>query len=123
MPVRCFEDNALIRAALAESSEGEVLVIHGGGSLRTALVGDRLASAGSANGWAGTIVFGAVRDSVAIDVLDFHVKALGTNPRKSSKTGRGERDVEVEFGGIRFVPGWYLYSDADGLVVLPESLS
>jgi regulator of ribonuclease activity A len=120
--VRCFEDNALVKAAMAESSAGEVLVIDGGGSLRTALMGDRIAGSGVANGWAGAIVLGAIRDSVAIDALAFHVKALGTNPRKSSKTGTGDRDVVVEFGGVRFVPGWFLYSDADGVVVLPEPL-
>jgi regulator of ribonuclease activity A len=118
--VRCFEDNALARTAMGERSEGEVLVIDGGGSLRTALMGDQIAGACAANGWAGAIVFGAIRDSVAIDALDFHVKALGMNPRKSSKTGAGERDVVVELEGVRFVPGWFLYSDADGIVVLPE---
>jgi regulator of ribonuclease activity A len=118
--VRCFEDNALVRTAMGERSEGEVLVIDGGGSLRTALMGDQIAGAGAANGWAGAIVFGAIRDSVAIDLLDFHVKTLGMNPRKSSKAGAGERNVIVEFGDVRFVPGWFLYSDADGIVVLPE---
>ena len=120
--VRCFDDNALIKAAMDEPSEGEVLVIDGGGSLHTALMGDRIAGAASANGWAGAIVFGAVRDSVAIDGIAFHVKALGVNPRKSSKSGKGERDVVVEFGGVRFVPGWFLYSDADGVVVLAEPM-
>ena len=121
--VRCFEDNALVKAAMAEPSEGEVIVIDGGGSLRTALMGDQIADSGFKNGWAGAIIFGAIRDSVAIDALDFHVKALGTNPRKSSKSGAGQRDVVVEFGGVRFVPGWFLYSDADGVVVLAEPVS
>jgi|ERR1035441_1481683 regulator of ribonuclease activity A len=121
--VRCFEDNALVKVAMAENSEGEVLVIDGGRSLRTALMGDQIANSGCTNGWAGAIVFGAIRDSVAIDALDFHVKALGTNPRKSSKSGAGERDVIVEFGGVRFVPGWFLYSDADGVVVLAAPVS
>ena len=107
---------------MSESSEGELLVIDGGGSLRAALMGDQIAGSGAANGWSGAIVFGAIRDSVAIDALNFHVKKLGTNPRKSSKTGAGERDVVVEFRGVRFVPGWFLYSDADGVVVLPEPL-
>jgi regulator of ribonuclease activity A len=105
---------------MGERSEGEILVIDGGGSLRTALMGDQIASAAAANGWAGAIVFGAIRDSVAIDALDFHVKSLGMNPRKSSKAGAGEREVAVEFEGVRFVPGWFLYSDADGIVVVPE---
>ena len=44
-------------------------------------------------GWAGLIVNGAIRDSVAIDALPIGIKALGTNPRKSSKTGAGQVDV------------------------------
>ena len=120
--VRCCEDNALVKAAMAERSKGEVLVVDGGGSLRTALMGDMVAGAGCASGWAGAIVFGAVRDSVALDALEFHVKMLGTNPRKSAKTGAGERDVVVEVGGIRFVPGEYVYSDDDGVVVVAEQI-
>jgi regulator of ribonuclease activity A len=107
---------------VAEHSEGDILVIDGGGSMRTALMGDQIASSAAANGWAGAIVFGAIRDSVALDVLPFHVKTLGTNPRKSSKTGVGERDVVIELGGVSFVPGWLLSSDADGIAVLPELL-
>ncbi len=121
--VRCFEDNALVKAIFAEHSDGEILVVDGEGSLRTALMGDQIASAGCANGWAGAIVLGAIRDSAIIDTLDFHVKALGTNPRKSSKRGSGERDRRIEFGGMHFVPGEYLYSDADGIVVLSQPLA
>lgn len=40
--------------------------------------------------------------------------------RKSTKTGAGERDVAVSFGGAIFVPGATVYSDSDGIVVLPE---
>lgn len=118
--VRCFEDNALVKAAMAKTSDGDVLVVDGGGSLRTALMGDMIAGSGSACGWAGAIVFGAVRDTVALDRLDFHVKMLGMTPRKSSKTGKGERDVVLEVGGVRFVPGEFVYSDADGVVVVAE---
>ena len=47
------------------------------------------------------------------------MKALGSNPRKSTKTGAGERDVPVSFGGAEFTPGAHLVSDGDGVVVLP----
>lgn len=116
--IRCCEDNALLKATLANTSPGEVLVVDGGGSLRTALIGDMIANAALRSGWSGVIVHGAIRDSVQIDAMPFHVKALGTNPRKSAKRGDGERDAPIEFGGIRFVPGDYLYSDPDGIVVV-----
>jgi regulator of ribonuclease activity A len=54
--------------------------------------------------------------------LDLGVKALGTNPRKSQKTGAGEADVEVAFGGVTFHPGSYLYGDEDGIPVSPKAL-
>ncbi len=115
--VRCFQDNALLKKVLAEPGEGQVLVIDGSASLHTALVGDLIAELGRSNGWSGVVVHGAIRDSAEIGGMDFGVKALGTNPRKSSKTGDGEHDVVLEFGGVRFVPGEYVLCDHDGVVV------
>ncbi|ORB67201.1 ribonuclease E activity regulator RraA [Mycobacterium scrofulaceum] len=116
--VRCFEDNALLKSVLSQPGAGGVLVIDGGGSLHSALVGDVIAELARSNGWAGLIINGAVRDAAALHGLDIGIKALGTNPRKSSKTGAGERDVEVALGGVTFVPGEIAYSDDDGIVVV-----
>ncbi len=115
--VRCHQDNALLKQVLSTPGRGDVLVIDGGGSLHTALVGDLIAGLGVTNGWEGIVVHGAIRDSAAIGELDIGLKALGTNPRKSSKTGAGEADVAVAFGGVTFTPGHTLYSDEDGIVV------
>src|SRR5690606_41944913 len=68
--LKVHEDNALVRSALEERGKGCVLVIDGGGSLRAALVGDQLAALAIDNGWAGIVVWGAIRDSVAIAALD-----------------------------------------------------
>jgi regulator of ribonuclease activity A len=116
--VRCFEDNALLKTVLSEPGAGAVLVIDGGASLHSALVGDVIAGLGQSNGWSGIIVNGAVRDSAELRNIDIGIKALGTNPRKSTKAGAGERDTVVEFGGISFVPGETAYSDDDGIVVV-----
>jgi len=116
--VRCFEDNALLKSILSEPSDGGVLVIDGDGSLHSALVGDIIAGLGVDNGWAGLIINGAVRDAATLRTLDIGIKALGTNPRKSTKTGEGVRDVAVEFGGVVFAPGHIAYSDDDGIVVV-----
>ncbi|MBB2993298.1 regulator of ribonuclease activity A [Mycolicibacterium iranicum] len=115
--VRCFEDNALLKSVLSEPGNGGVLVIDGDGSLHTALVGDLIAELGRSNGWSGLIVNGAVRDASTLRTLDIGIKALGTNPRKSTKTGAGVRDESVEFGGVVFTPGDIAYSDDDGIVV------
>lgn len=116
--VRCFEDNALLKSILSTPGAGGVLVVDGDGSLHTALVGDIIAGLAADNGWAGVIVNGAVRDAATLATIDVGIKALGTNPRKGTKTGAGERDVEVSFGGVTFVPGEIAYSDEDGIVVV-----
>lgn len=116
--VRCFEDNALLKSVLSQPGNGGVLVIDGGGSLHAALVGDVIAGLAVDNGWAGIIINGSVRDAATLRTLDIGVKALGTNPRKSSKDGAGQRDVTVEFGGVAFTPGHIAYSDDDGIVVV-----
>lgn len=115
--VKCFQDNALVKSVLQEDNPGGVLVIDGGASMHTALVGDIIAGLGKNHGWAGVIVNGPVRDSKVIGTMEFGCKALGTNPRKSTKTGEGERDVTVSFGGVDFVPGHVVYCDSDGIVV------
>lgn len=116
--VHCFQDNALLKQVLSEPGDGRVLVVDGAGSLHTALVGDVIAGLGQSNGWAGIVVNGAVRDAAALRGIDIGIKALGTNPRKSTKTGAGERDVVVELGGITFVPGEVAHCDDDGIVVV-----
>jgi regulator of ribonuclease activity A len=117
--VRCHEDNALLKRVLQGPGAGQVLVVDGGGSTHCALMGDMIADAAVANGWEGVIIHGVVRDSALLAKLDLGVKALGTNPRKSSKEGTGEHDVPVAFGGAVFTPGALVVSDEDGVVVLP----
>ena len=118
--VRSHEDNVVLKRHLGEPGKGRVLVLDGGGSRRVALLGDMVAGLAAANGWAGVVVNGCVRDVVALRALDVGIKALGTNPRPSGKAGAGEVDVPVDFGGITFEPGAMLYSDDDGVVVLNQ---
>jgi regulator of ribonuclease activity A len=115
--VRCHRDNGLVKSVLNSPGAGAVLVVDGGGSLESALMGDMIAEAAVANGWAGVVINGAIRDRVAVASLDLGVKALGSNPRKSAKEGTGELDVPVAFGGVIFHPGAMLWSDEDGILV------
>jgi regulator of ribonuclease activity A len=116
--VRCYEDIGLLRSVLAEPGEARVLVVDGGGSLRRALLGDMIGGMAAENGWAGIVVNGAVRDVAALRTLDIGIKALGSSPRRSPRTGDGARDIPVTFGGVTFSPGAEIHSDDDGIVVL-----
>ena len=114
--VTCRNDNALLKSILSEPSDGGVLVVDGGGNMETALMGDLIAAMGQKNGWSGVVILGPIRDSVAIGEMDFGVKALGTNPMKSTKTGAGERNSPVQIGGVAFMPGGWVYADEDGIL-------
>jgi regulator of ribonuclease activity A len=120
--VKCFEDNALLKAYLREPGGGRVMVVDGGGSTRVALLGDQNAGILRSSGWAGIIINGAIRDSTEIDRMDVGVFCLAISPMKSGKDGFGKRDNSVEFGGVTFRPGDYVYCDADGVLVASEKL-
>ena len=116
------EDNSLVRDALSQPGDGRVLVVDGGGSLRCALLGDNLAQMGAANGWAGVVVYGCIRDSVEIGRLPLGVKALATHPAKSVKRGEGRMNEVLRFAETIFLPGAWLYADEDGILVAQEEL-
>jgi regulator of ribonuclease activity A len=116
--VRCHEDNVLLKQRLSDPGEGRVLVVDGRGSFRCALLGDNIAGLARDNGWAGVVLNACVRDVEALAAMPVGIKALGSCPRPSGKTGAGEVDVTVSFGGATFEPGATLHADADGVVVV-----
>jgi len=121
--IKCYEDNSLVRQRLSEPGDGRVLVVDGGGSIACALLGDKLATLGVENHWAGLVIFGCIRDSAAIADMELGVKALATTPRKSVKREQGLQDLAVTFAGVTFEPGHYLYADEDGILVSSSKLA
>jgi regulator of ribonuclease activity A len=119
--VRCFEDNSRLKEAANTPGGGRVLLVDGGGSLRLALLGDMIGAEAIANGWAGVVINGAVRDTAVLATLELGVMALGTTPRRSERNGEGRLGMPVEIAGARCAPGDLLYADEDGVVVLTPS--
>lgn len=120
--VKLFEDNSLVRQALEEPGNGQVLAVDGGGSLRCALLGDLLAELAISNSWIGVVVFGCVRDTQQMAEMDLGVKALAAHPRRSEKRNEGQRGIPLSFAGVHITPGNMLYADADGLIVAKRKL-
>ena len=121
--IKCHEDNSFVADAVREEGDGSVLVVDGGGSLRCALLGDNLAAIAASNSWAGIIVFGCVRDVVALKDISLGIQAIAPHPMKSVKRQVGLRDVEVSFGGVSFIPGQYVYADDNGVLVSEAELT
>jgi regulator of ribonuclease activity A len=121
--IKCHEDNSFVADAVREEGDGSVLVVDGGGSLRCALLGDNLAAIAASNSWAGIVVFGCVRDVVALKDISIGIQAIAPHPMKSVKRQVGLRDVEVSFGGVSFIPGQYVYADDNGVIVSEDELT
>lgn len=121
--VKCFEDNSLVKQAVAEPGDGAVLVVDAGGSTRCAMLGDRLAEQAAGNGWAGVVMYGCVRDVDELAETELGIQALAAHPRKSEKHGEGQRDVPVSFGGATIEPGQWLYADNNGILIADDRLA
>lgn len=120
--VKVLEDNVLFLKALESVPAGSVVVVDGEGSRNCALMGDRLAGIAASRGLAGVIINGCVRDSADLAHIDIGIFAIGTNPLKSKKDGKGERDEILRFGGVTWKPGDYVYADEDGVIVSGRKL-
>ena len=120
--VKVDDDNAPVRQLLETPGAGRVLVVDNGGSLRCALVGDRLAQLAITNGWAGIVVYGCIRDSAELAAMPIGIKALATLPRKSYNRAPSQQNIPLRFAGLDITPGHYLYADTDGIIVAARPL-
>lgn len=120
--VKVFEDNVLIERILSETQPGGILVVDGGGSHRCALIDGALAQRAADHGWQGLVVYGCIRDTVALSRIPLAVFALHAHPLRAHARGTGERDVLITFASVNFRTGHHLYADEDGIVVAETAL-
>ena len=120
--VIAIEDNSYVKELVNTKVDGDVMVIEGKGSTKCALLGDNLAKKASENGWAGFVINGCIRDSEIISAIPIGIKALNTMPKKSNKNNVGEFKKDLNFAGVLFQEGDFLYSDRDGIIISKEKL-
>ena len=120
--VKTHEVNTCVRELANSPGLGRVLVVDGGGSDRRALMGDVLAGAAQSNGWAGAVIWGAVRDVAALRELEMGIMALAATPARCLRKDEGEVAIPVMIGGVRVNPGDMIVADEDGVIVAPPGL-
>ncbi len=111
----------LVRILRDEKGENRVAVV----DVRKdfyAVVGDTLMGFAYKNGWAGIVINGYVRDTSITKSIPVGLLAVGTCPRKSFETNSAKRGVDLNFGGVTFRDGDYIYIDEDGVVISKEIL-
>ncbi len=116
------DSNVMVRKTLQGKGHGKVLVVDGQGSLRHALLGDKLAELARQNGWQGIIINGCIRDAAIVNTIEVGIRALNTCPRKSMAIGEGEVGGNLSFAGVEFRNGQFVYVDEDGILVSDHKL-
>lgn len=120
--IELFEDNkALVELLRDTSGEGKICVVDVKGDY-CAVVGETLMGYAYHNGWAGIVINGYVRDTHQTAVVPVGLYALGTYPFKSQKKAEANHNTVLEFSGVTFTPGEFLYADKDGIVVTKENI-
>lgn len=108
--------------AIDESPEGSVIVIGVNGEPNVAIWGGIMTAGAVANGLAGAILDGGVRDIMEIRRdYDFSVFARSISP--GTTLGRFKTlssNEPVECGGVLVNPGDLIVADLDGVVVVPK---
>lgn len=119
--VKLNENNQELIRVLDEAGQGRVLVVDVQGAY-VGVVGENLMKKALKNGWSGFVINGYVRDVNMTKEVEVGLWALGTCPRRSFNAVPGFVDHAVEFGGVRFEPGAYVYADMDGVIVSKDAL-
>lgn len=130
LPVLCLETYEIPEhpyheeiAAVDSLKQNDVLICSTNGSTRICFWGELLSTAARARGARGGIIEGFIRDVRAIMEMGFPIFTTGISPVDSN--GRGEviaYNVPIECGGVTVNPGDIVFGDADGVVVIPQSV-
>jgi len=120
--LRLERNNHELIALLKEAGEARVAVVDVAAAYQ-AVVGENLMTLAHRNGWAGLLIHGYVRDTHVTSRIPVGLRALGTCPRKSFENNPAQRDRILEFGGVSFRPGDWLFADRDGVVVVEEKIA
>lgn len=130
MPVLCLDVFEVPKhpyqeeiAAVDSLKQNDVLVCSTNGSTRICFWGELLSTAALVRGARGAIIEGFIRDVRKIMEMQFPIFTTGISPVDSN--GRGEvvaYNVQIECGGVTVNPGDIVFGDADGVVVIPQTV-
>ena len=112
-------DNTMVHALVAHARPGDVLVLTTAQPAPVAFVGDLLATQAQAQGVAGILVDGAVRDLDELAELGLPIWTRFVRAQGATKGDVGKLDVPVVVGGAEIRPGDLVVMDCDGAVVVP----
>jgi regulator of RNase E activity RraA len=116
-----FNSASPFAAAFEQVAPGTVLVIDAQGDDRAGVLGEMLATRLHARGCAGVVCDGGMRDVLDLAAVGLPVVHRGPAPASSTATLMlVDFALPVSCAGVTVMPGDWVVSDADGVVVCPE---
>ena len=114
-------NSELVKLLRDEDGTGKIVVVDVEDEY-FAVVGENLMKFASKNNYEGIIVNGYVRDTLQIKDIPVALFAKGTCSRKYIPVTKGERGINLSFGGVNFCEGDIIYADMDGIILSKERL-
>lgn len=103
---------------------GEILCVDALGVPTAGIIGDILSTRLKARGAVAAIIFGAVRDSVAVRDVGLPVFAAGIHPGASGRElSPVDYDQPINMGGVQVLPGDVILADDEGALAMPIELA
>ena len=120
--VKLDKSNWLLLEMLRDQDgEGRVLVVDNSEEF-FGVVGDKLMGFAKKNNWKAIILNGYVRDTDTTKDIEVGLLAIGTCPLRNFEITNSQRDIELNFGGVTFNTGDYIYADYDGVIISKDNL-
>ena len=104
-----------------ENGEGKIVVVDNSQEFY-GVVGDKLMAFAKKNNWKAIILNGYVRDTDETKNIEVGLFAIGTCPLRNFEQTESSRDIELNFEGVTFNSGDYIYADNDGVIISKEKL-
>jgi regulator of ribonuclease activity A len=104
-----------------ENGEGKIVVVDNSQEFY-GVVGDKLMAFAKNNNWTAIILNGYVRDTDETKNIDVGLFAVGTCPLRNFEKTNSDRGIELNFEGVTFNDGDYIYADNDGVIITKTKL-
>lgn len=111
----------LLETLRDEEGDGRILVVDNSEEF-FGVVGDKLMTFAKENNWKAIILNGYVRDTDTTKDINVGLLAIGTCPLRNFEITNSQRDIELNFAGVTFNTGDYIYADNDGVIISKDSL-
>lgn len=104
-----------------ENGAGKIVVVDNAQEF-FGVIGDKLMAFAAKNNWQAIILNGYVRDTDETRNINVGLFAIGTCPLRNFDKTLSSRGEELNFEGITFNNGDYVYADNDGILITKDKL-